>query len=249
MKATKIIILFLFIALFSKAQEKSLQLGITGGVAQYDYSFWEFPDTITYHGFPLQNGNHKFVNKINFETGILANYNINNLLFGISFLYSAKDYIVDYDFDTATAKNGEIALGIDKSILRFRYFDLNFNFGYILLPDKKINVIPTLSLGAGFLINSESKMIGNDGSTFIDKENTDNIVHHNPEKFVYNASIGVIITYNINDKLSAFVNPYVKRYGVQVTPDPMNDCPMVYGANIGINIKLKKSTENDENNN
>ncbi len=235
------LIIILLTVNFAFSQNKNISVGIIGGAGHYNYSFWDFPDTIMYYSFPLQKAEHKFVNKTNFETGIGVNYSVNKLNFGLQFLYSAKDYIVDYNFDTNQTINGTVALGIDKSILRFRYIDANITAGYNLLSEtSKIKLIPTLLLGIGSLINSETKMIGTDGSIYIDKNATDNIVNHKAEKIVYNGAFAINLQYSINNNVAVFISPYIKRYAIQITKDPMNNCPMVYGANSGIIFSLNK---------
>jgi len=238
-KLSLILLLFLFIKI-SYSQNKSISIGVIGGGDLYNYSFWGFPDSINIDGYKqaFPNGEHKYTQKLNYNFGTKIEFQVNKIILGCNLLYSTKDYIIDYDF-TPQYFNGQVIEAINKSVLKFDYFDLNINVGYNI-GKNKLSVVPQLGFTSGYLISAKSKMFTTQNKTVFDYSNTDVYVQHKPEKFVMSANASIDIRYQITNNLNVLINFYFAQYFKQITPIPMNMYPMAYGSKLGLLLTLNK---------
>jgi hypothetical protein len=245
MKKTVIFLMVIFISNITKSQD--ISIGLIGGYNYYNYTFWGFPDSVKiddYEKFAFPTGEHKFENKLNFSTGIKIEYCKNNIVLGSNMLYSAKDYVVNYDIEPTTI-SGQTFAAYDKSILRFRYFDFNINIGYTFLANKKINIIPQVGFTTGFLLQADSKVIFTDGREIIYKDYTDAYVQHQAEKILFAATGSISFRYSINNTIKLVLEPYFAQYINQLAKEPMDRNPMTYGAKIGIIYSFNKNKKTE----
>ena len=235
-----ILINLVLITILTQAQ--NINIGIIGGTDYYNYSFWGFPDSIkidNYEKFAFPEGEHKFENKINYSLGLKAEYSVKNIVIGANMLYSAKDYIVNYDIEPTTI-NGTVYPAYDKSLLRFRYLDFNINLGYTFLAKKKINIIPQVGFTTSFLLQADSKVTFTDGREIIYKDYTDAYVQHNAEKMLFAVTGSISFRYSVNNNIKLILEPYFAQYINQIAELPMDRSPMAYGAKIGVIYTINK---------
>ena len=242
MKKIILINFMLLISVLTQAQNKNISIGIIGGADYYNYSFWGFPDSIkidNYDKFEFPKGEHKFENKINYNVGLKAEYSVNNIIIGTNMLYSSKDYIVNYDIKPDTI-NGKEYPAYDKSLLRFRYLDVNINLGYTLLGKSKFNIVPQVGFTAGILLKADSKITFTDNTEIIYNKYTDAYVQHQAEKILFAVTGAVSFRYAISNNIKILFSPYFAQYINQLAELPMDRNPMAYGAKIGVIYNFNK---------
>lgn len=239
------LLLILLFTLNGKSQDKSFAIGIQSNIDIYNNSFWGFPNTVVLDSltFEFPKGEHKFVQKLNFSIGLVSEYKLNKLYLKTGVLYSTKDYKIDYDMDYYTAaSNGTTIIysPLDYSILRFRYLDIDLGIAYEVHKFGKLNIISGAGFKTGLLLHKESKIsYKNDNTVYIDKNNTDYLVQHQPNKVLCAIYFDLGIKYNTNKKLSVLLSPFFAQYLNQISPLPMNRNTMEYGIKFSIMYNFK----------
>jgi opacity protein-like surface antigen len=224
MKKIHLITVLLLMTFVVKGQVNKLSIGLFSSPDAYNYSFNKIP------GF-----DHKYKTRINYSTGLIMQYNLNeNFVVRTGLLYSTKGYLLDYAFIFMEPNDPLIPR---ESNVKLSYCDIPIMVSYNFINDGRLSLYASSGIIGSILINDKEISIMEDDS---EKETEFSKVLFN-QKFnstVFAIEFGLGLKYNLNEKVFISLVPYL-RYGLnKINNDVLKSNPMSYGIGAGFNFNL-----------